>query len=339
MSEWLAQWHAHLVLNHALLQGAVPHCNLADGMRWLGLFMLAAWSIRWCLAWFAQRRLFQNARPFPTHTIPGLTGLYTNLGKSLRIRRLPPLLQSPAKHGPAFTSGFFRPGIFLRLPLANQLSKDEMTALLGHELVHVKRNDNLLYAFAELILAATPLWFLQLFAHNLNCDPLAFWGATAACILVMIVGFSKGSRWFREARERSCDDRIVSETGKPLALASALVKTWRWLQGQPVSSQVSNLSQAAGLGVEARIRRLIHYRHSRLRVPKAILTRLLVIAVSSGAAWFLIDYHLAADYNHKLKNCHAQTMITDSGTVLQACQRMQGCPPGDAMPPHLPCLR
>jgi len=341
MSEWFSQFHSHMILNHALLQGVIPNCSLADGLRGLGLFMVAMWGVRWGLAGIAQWRLARNAEPFPVASIPHLAELYGELAHTLRLKRLPPLLKSPANQGPAFTAGFIRQRVYLSLPLANLLSKDELTALLGHELVHVKRRDNALYALAELILAATPLWFIQFFAHNLHCDPVEYWAATGASFLLVVLGFLKGSRWFRETRERSCDDRIVSETGKPLALASALVKTWRWMQASPGGFTVPKFrhSHAAGFGVEARIRRLLNYRGTRFRLIKTILARFAFTASVCISICFLVDYHLTTNYNQKLTDCHAQAMASQIKPAFPACERLQHCQPAPAMPTQLPCHR
>eukprot|EP01037_Dinobryon_pediforme_P008630 gene8630-8722_t len=93
-------------------------------------------------------------------------------------------------------SGYWKPMIMLPITLTTTLNADEVEAILLHELAHIKRNDYLVNIFQQMALA---LLFFNPFAQLID-------------------------RIINREREHSCDDFVISVSGKPLAYANALLK-------------------------------------------------------------------------------------------------------------------
>ena len=92
--------------------------------------------------------------------------------------------------------GYVKPVILFPLGLANQLSMQEVEAILAHELAHIKRHDflfNLLQSLAEIVFYYHPaIWYI--------------------------------SSKIRYERENCCDDMAIAMTGNSVSYAKTLVK-------------------------------------------------------------------------------------------------------------------
>lgn len=128
----------------------------------------------------------------------------------------------------AFTSGLWRPGIILSTWMVEQLDRQELEAVLAHELAHVARRDYLV------------MW-LAVILRDAFCYLPASWAAY---------------RQLQQEKEIACDDRARSLTKRPLALASALAKVWQYrIEGTCLSTAQS----LAGVNeaIDHRIQRLL----------------------------------------------------------------------------------
>jgi len=144
----------------------------------------------------------------------------------------------------AFTSGFFKPTIYISTGLLKSLDRDELRAVFFHELEHKK-----------------------------NFDPLRF----------LVFGFIRDAFFYLPAirlvaararlrKEHEADDAAAMHPGGPLSLASAMVKVAR--EGRLHAALAENNEQVTG-----RIRRLLEDARAPLKVPaKAIAASLLVPA-------------------------------------------------------------
>ncbi len=112
---------------------------------------------------------------------------------AMRIGRDVTVRLSTSVIGP-FTARLFRPVIWLPLSLITQLPREQVEALLAHELAHIARMDWLWNGLQCLVESL-------LFFH-----PAAWW-----------LG-----RRIRTEREHACDDRAVAACGDAIALAEAL---------------------------------------------------------------------------------------------------------------------
>jgi beta-lactamase regulating signal transducer with metallopeptidase domain len=114
-----------------------------DTLPWLLLAVWSAgagatvWLARRRLAWF--RLLASHARPAP----PEWQALASRLASELSIRRPPEVLAVPGRLPPLVVPGLVRPRVLVPTDLLDKLNAHQKTALLMHELVHIKRGDHL----------------------------------------------------------------------------------------------------------------------------------------------------------------------------------------------------
>lgn len=144
-----------------------------------------------------------------------------------------------------FTAKLLRPVIWLPLSLLTQLPRDQVEALLAHELAHIARMD-WLWNGVQCVLEAL------LFFH-----PAAWW-----------LG-----RRIRQEREHACDDRAVAVCGDAIALAEALAQLERQRHHTP-----RIVLAARGGSLMNRITRLLSVPPARARWGAAIGTGVLVVA-------------------------------------------------------------
>ncbi len=100
----------------------------------------------------------------------------------------------------AYLSGVRRPRLTVSAPLVELLDEEELATVLAHEEAHALHRDNLRG------------WALFLLGLPMFYNPV-----TLAALQRM-----------SEDMEMACDDAAAVRTGRPLALASALIKTGRW---------------------------------------------------------------------------------------------------------------
>ena len=142
-------------------------------VSWGGI-LLAIWVLGCVFAAFRLVRLqlrLSHLRK-TCSPIPDLQRLATQIQNRLNIRREIEVKISEAVSSP-FVCGLLKPAIILPQTLAQNLSQDEMSALLSHEIAHLRRHD-LVWCVAWRWMKAV-CWFHPLVwnipaAHNLACE-------------------------------------------------------------------------------------------------------------------------------------------------------------------------
>jgi uncharacterized protein (TIGR03435 family) len=127
--------------------------------------------------------------------------------------------------------GWGRPLLLLPQGIAERLSPSEMTAILAHELCHVRRRDNLLASIHMIV--ETIFWF----------HPLVWW---------------IGARLIEE-REYACDEDVVSRGNAPDLYAEAIVKVCKWSTESPLAC-VAGVTSGV---LKRRIEQIMDARHVR----------------------------------------------------------------------------
>jgi bla regulator protein BlaR1 len=117
--------------------------------------------------------------------------------------------------------GIWRPILLWPEQLSARLDDQHIETILAHELMHVRRHDNLTAALHMLVEAF--FWF----------HPLVWWI----------------ERRMVDERERACDEAVVELGGKPEAYAESLLKTCRFC----VESPLKCVSGITGAGLNNRI--------------------------------------------------------------------------------------
>jgi Zn-dependent protease with chaperone function len=150
---------------------------------------------------------------------------------------------------PAFTSGWLRPRVVVAADLHQRLTEDELTAVLAHEAVHVRRRDPL-RLFALRALASLLFWLpvLRRIAADLEDEveitaddevaevlalPLASailkLGGSQGPAVPASVGFQRSDLLPRRVRRLAGEDAFATShttTGSLVAAATALLLTW-----------------------------------------------------------------------------------------------------------------
>lgn len=136
-----------------------------------------------------------------------------------------PKLQVTARSVGAAVTGTRRPRVVLSSHLLDTLDHDQLEAVLAHEVAHICRRDVLVK------------WLVRAFAVTFA------WLPTSWAI----------PRLLDREREKACDDLAVMWTGRPLALAEALIFIWRFHE----PGLAGGVSVVAG-PLEERVTRLLH---------------------------------------------------------------------------------
>ena len=178
---------------------------------------------------------------------------------ALRISTLAP---------PLTVAGILRPSVWLSRAAQFVLSERELKIALQHELVHVRRRDNL---------------------------------RKLALRLVTFPGMAELECAWREATEMAADDAAVSSASEALDLAAAVIKLSRLAPLGPPAELTTALVHSPAESVNARVERLIAWK-DRSKVSPAPFSRpyALYSAVALAAT-------LVVTYSQLLVHVHAAT--------------------------------
>jgi Zn-dependent protease with chaperone function len=302
MFEWLFAPYASFLGGVQALLVIPGTCGApVDVLRALTLLLCAAGGARIWAHCVAGRRLRRRSPVYGPDEFPTLYGLYREAGELVGLRHLPPLHRNADVDPLAFTTGCFRPAVFMAPALVRSLGADELRAVLVHELVHVRRRDNLRTLLGSLLPIGALILVLQVAAlHALSRVEqqlgFAHAGLIVAAVLTLLWTF-RSIAWPRAVfrRELSCDDRVVDVLQNPLVVAASLVQVWRLQRALP-GRRAMGLIHAqpllrTGPSVEERVRRLIDYRPPARRAWLTTARRTLTAAALLWTALFLWTYH------------------------------------------------
>ena len=302
MFEWFFAPYARLLQGVASLLQIPGDCGApVDVLRALTLLLCAAACARIGAHWIADRRLRRRSPVYGPQEFAGLYDLYREAGARVGVRRLPPLHRQADEDPLAFTTGCFRPAVFLAPALVRSLGADELRAVLVHELIHVRRRDNLRAWLGSLLPVGALVVLLQvaaLYALFRLEQRLGFShaGLVVAAVLALLWTF-RSVAWPRVVfrRELSCDDRVVEALQNPLVVAASLVQVWRLQRALPRQRGARWVHALPLLrtrpSVEERVRRLVDYRPDPRRAWLLAARRTLAAAALLWTSLFLWTYH------------------------------------------------
>jgi VWFA-related protein len=198
--------------------------RLLSGVVALWLLGVIAFSIRLLGGWRFTARLRSTSHPAPAEWQRTLERIAEHTGVKRTVR----LLVSSLVDVPTVI-GWLRPAILVPVEFLTGVSVEHITALLAHEIAHIRRHDylaSILQSIAEAVLFYHPgVWWI--------------------------------SEQIRAERELCCDDLAVAATGDVLAYARALAE----LESRQPSCLHAVLAANGGSLVN-RIRRLIEPAHA-----------------------------------------------------------------------------
>ena len=200
--------------------------------------VLVVWSARW-------RQVWTMLRCAPTVDQGREVELLRRVEQATGMRRSVPLRVSQNRLEPGIF-GILRPVLLWPQRLSDRLDDEHIEAILAHELMHVRRRDNLT-AVLHMVVEAL-FWF----------HPAVWWM----------------ERRMVDERERACDEAVVHMGGKPEAYAESLLKACRFCMESPLTC----VSGITGANLKQRVVQIMTGRVIRkLTLPKKLL--LLAVAL------------------------------------------------------------
>lgn len=151
------------------------------------------------------------------------------------------------------TMGAFKPVILLPIAAINNLTQDQLEAILLHELAHIKRHDyllNIIQTIVETILFFNPfIWLI--------------------------------SRIIRKEREHCCDDMVLSYINTPLPYARALAELEISRTHTLALAATGNKHQLLN-----RIKRIMEMKKKPVNYTQFGVAAILITALILSIAWF-----------------------------------------------------
>lgn len=168
--------------------------------------------------------------------------------------------------------GFFRPVILLPLAAFNNLSPQQIEAILLHELAHIRRNDYLLNLFQSVI--DTVLFF----------NPFAWW-------------ISKN---IRREREKSCDEMVL-QLSEPYLYARALLALEEFGQNNRLAMAASSKQPQ----LLHRIKNIMEMKNKHTNLRHKLIALAIVITTALSVAWIYPKENIQS---HAEKKAGSKTM-------------------------------
>lgn len=175
------------------------------------------------------------------------------LGKRMGITKKVQLFISETLQVPVMI-GFLKPVILLPAAMVNNLSPEQLEAILLHELAHIRRNDYLLNIFQSIV--ETILFF----------NPFVWWI----------------SRNIRLEREHCCDDLVIAGTVQPMHYARALVALEEYrITANPMAMAAAHDKHH----LLHRIKRIMEMKTKNLNYSQRFLALLIILTGLVSIAW------------------------------------------------------
>ena len=226
----------------------------------LPLLIAAVWftgTIVVLLVWFTRWR---QVHAMLRHAAPALSGRELSLLRELKSAacfsqsvslRLSSELMEPG------VFGVFQPVLLWPSELSPNLTDSHIEAILAHELMHLRRRDNL--AAALHMLVESLFWF----------HPVVWWI----------------ERRMVEERERACDEAVVVHLGSAETYAESLLRACRFCVECPLPC----VSGITGASLAHRVRSIVTLRTARLTLArKFVLAAFAVAAISAPIAFGVV---------------------------------------------------
>ena len=210
----------------------------------------AAVLLVWCVRWRQMRRQLARA-------VPVIAGREFEILQRMKDREGIQMLLSREMMEPGIFK-VFRPVLIWPEQLSERLEDGHIEAIMAHELMHVRRHDNLSAVLHMLVEAM--FWF----------HPMVWWV----------------ERRLVEERERSCDEAVVERCGDATTYAESLLKACRFC----VESPLVCVSGITGADLSKRVRSIMTLRLERLGPMKRSALALLLLAAVGGPVVFGAHY-------------------------------------------------
>lgn len=256
----------HLLLLSDSSAGVVtPYALSGTAGSWIlgvGLGVSSFMLVRRIVGWIAVRRLVARCRPLPELVRNRVALTVARLVDEVGLRKVPEVMMLPPGAPGAFAAGQRRSRILIAQDLLVNLDAAELEAILAHEIAHLEARDcqvMVVAGFLRDLVAWNPVAHLSY--HRLMND-----------------------------RELEADRRAASLTGKPLAVASSLLKVCEMVRGSKLRHRALVAFWRPGSRISRRVANLLAVADGRTvvsaphYVPYAFAAVLLaVIGLQAGA--------------------------------------------------------
>ncbi len=177
-----------------------------------------------------------------------------NLSCGMGLDRAPSARVAADPQPWALVAGLFKPHLVVSSGLVGLLDREELEAVLCHELLHIRRGD---------------LWWTAL-------------GGVLRDLTWFLPSTRRLYRFLLTEQEMACDDGVLGESRR-LALASALARVWQagFGSGQAPRGALALFSPEQSTHFEARVRRLLDHPGSIENSPsrRALLAPVVVVGL------------------------------------------------------------
>jgi uncharacterized protein (TIGR03435 family) len=150
--------------------------------------------------------------------------------------------------------GVLRPRLMWPVGLSERLQDDHIEAIVAHEMMHVRRMDNLT-AMLHMVVTAV-FWF----------HPVLWWM----------------ERRMVEERERACDEGVVAMGGRPGVYAEGLLKAVRFC----VESPLACVAGISGADLNRRVKAIMTMRLDRLSALQKVMLAVVGVGIVGGPVVF-----------------------------------------------------
>ncbi|RMF99454.1 MAG: zinc metalloprotease HtpX [Acidobacteria bacterium] len=218
--------------------------NLVGGYAGLVIALIMAVIFNFGAYWFSDKIILRmyNAQEINREEAPQLYEMVENLAKKAEIP-MPKVYLIPEETPNAFATGRNpkNSAVAVTSGILQLLDKDEIYAVLAHEIGHIKNRDTLIMTVAGALAGAISFLADMLFWNSLfgkssddedSPNPiLGFIGILIAPVVAMLIQLS-----ISRSREFIADETGARLSGKPLSLASALRKIEVWTSRMPMQT-------------------------------------------------------------------------------------------------------
>ena len=231
-----------------------------SGLFWfLGIIFLVSSTL---LRYLKIKKLLLQSGYNPPQDIVILTN---NIRTRIKLNKNIKILISESVDSP-LAFGILKPIVVLPESLISVLDRKELSALLAHELIHIKRKDHLMMIVE----------FISSIVHFFN--PFV-WLAV---------------KHLKLEREKSCDDRVVSLLkGNSKHYGNGLLKVIRFQNSSRIRIPATLALSEKGCEIGIRIKRIIkpsHFIVSKISIPAFLFLLLLAFIVLPGTANKIYSY-------------------------------------------------
>ncbi len=255
-----------------------------DTIHWIPIAIMAVWLCGFSAVALIRFRNWLHVRAAVR------TSTASSISATVEVRVSPGLLEPGVV-------GLVRPVLLLPEGIAERLTPSELSAVLSHELCHIRRRDNLFAALHMMVEAI--FWF----------HPLVWW---------------IGARLVDE-RERACDEEVLSQGNQPGVYADAILNVCKLY----VESPLACVSGVSGAGIRRRIEAIMSNRKLQglNRAKKLLLTGAGIAALAGPIAIGL----LIGVGN--IPVIQAQPPVAAPPAPIQLAQAQTPPPPAPSAPP------